>query len=114
MEKIMTAKSAHKLIDGHAPGLLGKDLNAYASAGILADHECSSREEMDQRLKCGMRVMIRQGSSCHDLEKLLPGVNEKNYQRCLFCSDDRQARTLREKAISMSICGLRFPWALIL
>lgn len=97
MEKIMAAKSAHKLIDGHAPGLLGKDLNAYASAGILADHECSSLEEMDQRLKCGMRVMIRQGSSCHDLEKLLPGVNEKNYHRCLFCSDDRQARTLREK-----------------
>lgn len=97
LDKIMAAKSAGKPIDGHAPGLLGKGLCAYASAGILADHESSTLEEMDQRLKCGMRVLIRQGSSCHDLENLLPGVNAKNYSRCLFCSDDRQAQTLREK-----------------
>lgn len=97
IEKIMVTKEANKPIDGHAPGLLGKDLNAYAYAGILGDHECSSLEEMDERLKCGMYVLLRQGSSCHDLERLFPGVNEKNYSRCLFCSDDRQAQTLVEK-----------------
>jgi adenine deaminase len=94
LAKIMAAKDLGKLIDGHAPGLQGQGLNAYAAAGILADHECSTAEEARARLARGLYVMLRQGSSCHDLAQLLDAVNADNYTRCLLCSDDRHADTI--------------------
>lgn len=94
LDKLLTAKKAGKLIDGHSPGLCGNDLNAYAAAGILADHECSTREEMEDRLARGMYVMLRQGSACHNLQELAPYVTEANSRRCLLCSDDRQPKTI--------------------
>ncbi len=96
LDKIIAAKAADKPVDGHSPGLSGKALNAYASAGILADHECGTVEEMEERLQKGMYVMLRYGSSCHDLINLLPAVNERNARRCLLCSDDRHAKTMLE------------------
>lgn len=94
LAKIMAAKDLGKLIDGHAPALQGQGLNAYAAAGILADHECSTAEEARDRLARGLYVMLRQGSSCHNLAQLLSAVNKDNYTRCLLCSDDRHADTI--------------------
>jgi len=94
LNKILVAHSMHKVIDGHSPGLLGDALNAYAAAGIKTDHECSTLEEMKERIERGMYVQLRDGSSCHDLEKLIPGITDHNYRRCLLCSDDRQAETI--------------------
>lgn len=62
LDKLMAAKNAGKFIDGHGPGIAGKELNAYAAAGILADHECSTVEEMKARLENGMYILMRQGS----------------------------------------------------
>ena len=97
LDKLVAAKKVNKLIDGHSPGITGKDLCAYASAGILADHECSTREEMYERLQNGMYILMRQGSACHNLEDLLPVVTARNARRCLLCSDDRQPKTILEE-----------------
>lgn len=96
LAKVLMAKKYDKPIDGHSPGLQGKDLSAYAAAGVMTDHECSSLEEMQDRLARGMYVLLRQGSSCHDLARLLPGVTPYNASRCLLCSDDRHASTMLE------------------
>lgn len=94
MGKIIAAKKAGKWIDGHGSGLSDKALNAYVSAGILGDHECSMVEEMKERLDRGMYVLLRQGSACHNLRTLLQGVTPANSRRCLLCSDDRQPKTI--------------------
>ena len=97
MGKIVAAKEAGKWIDGHGCGMAGKALNAYVSAGILADHECSTVEEMKDRLDRGMYILLRQGSACHNLRPLLKGVTPENSRRCLLCSDDRQPKTILEE-----------------
>lgn len=97
LEKILVARHNGKIIDGHCPGLSGKELNAYASTGIHSDHECTTVEEMESRLSAGMYVIMRQGSACHNLEQLLKGVNPYNSRRCLLCSDDRQPKTIFEE-----------------
>lgn len=97
MDKLMVAYENGKLIDGHSPGLSGKDLNAYAGAGVQNDHECSTVEEMKDRLERGMYVLMRQGSACHNLRTLLAGVTPFNSRRCLLCSDDRQPKTIFEE-----------------
>ncbi len=94
LDKLMTAKEEGKIIDGHGPGITGKELNAYASARILADHECSTVEEMEDRLERGMYILLRQGSACHNLRTLINGVTPENSRRCLLCSDDRQPKTI--------------------
>ena len=96
LDKILLAMSLGKLIDGHSPGLKGRQLNAYAAASIHTDHECSSPEEMAERLSLGMYVMLRQGSACHDLRSLIPALSPENSRRCLLCSDDYQPRTIFE------------------
>jgi adenine deaminase len=78
-----------KIVDGHAPGVTGPDLNAYIAAGIRSDHESVSLEEAREKLKQGMYIMIREGSSEKNLETLLPLVTDKTYKRCLFVVDDR-------------------------
>lgn len=97
LKKIAVAKNAGKIIDGHAPGLLGKERQAYISVGVQTDHECSTIEEMNESIKNGMYVELRDGSACNDLENLLAGVNEQNARRCLLCSDDRQPVTIFKK-----------------
>lgn len=96
LEKIMVAKDNNKLIDGHSPNIKGKDLNAYAAAGVRTDHECSSVEEMLDRISRGMFVLMRHGSACHDLEDLIKGLTTENSRRCLLCSDDLQPKTILE------------------
>ena len=97
LDKLMCAKEAGKLIDGHSPGLSGMALNGYAAARIQGDHECSTVEDMQARLALGMYVLLRQGSACHDLRTLVKGVTPANSRRCLLCSDDRQPRTILEE-----------------
>ena len=97
LDKIMAAKCAGKLIDGHSPRVSGKELNAYAAAQIHTDHECATVEEMEERIARGIYVLMRQGSACHDLVNLLKGVTPFNSRRCLLCSDDRQPKTILER-----------------
>ncbi|MFC2066301.1 adenine deaminase [Chloroflexota bacterium] len=78
-----------KVVDGHAPGVTGKDLAAYIAAGILSDHESVSLTEAEDKLRQGMFVMIREGSSEKNLDALLPLVTDYTYKRCLFVVDDR-------------------------
>lgn len=85
IKKIMAAD----FIDGHAPLLSGKDLNAYICTGILTDHECTNGDEMLEKISKGMYVQIREGTCSKNLLNLLNFVDDKNYDRCLFCSDDR-------------------------
>jgi adenine deaminase len=90
------AISQGKPIDGHAPGLSGMDLNAYLSTGIGSDHESVTLKEAEEKLRRGMFLMIREGSSEKNLTALLPLVNERTYPRCLFVVDDRSCVDLLE------------------
>ena len=92
LKKISLA--AGKTVDGHAPGVTGKDLSAYIAAGISSDHESVSIDEAREKLRQGMTVMIREGSSEKNLESLLPLVTDKTYNRCLFIVDDRSCADL--------------------
>ena len=97
LSKLEVALNLHKVIDGHSPGFSGAALNAYISAGVKTDHECTNISEMEERLEKGMYVQLRDGSACHDLERLIPGITPYNYRRCLLCSDDRQPKTIFQK-----------------
>lgn len=83
-----------KIIDGHAPGLSGKELSAYIAAGITSDHECTTVEEALERLRLGMYIMLREGSATKNLRDLLPLVNKNNSRRFLFVTDDRHPQDL--------------------
>jgi adenine deaminase len=87
LDKIIMARE--KIIDGHAPSIRGKKLAAYIAAGIYSDHESVALEEAKEKLKRGMHIMIREGSSEKNLEALLPLVTNKTYKRCMFVVDDR-------------------------
>jgi adenine deaminase len=76
-------------VDGHAPGLSGRDLSAYISAGIGSDHECTTIDEAREKLRSGMHIMLREGSAAKNLRDLLPLVSPANASRFLFVSDDR-------------------------
>lgn len=84
----------YRVIDGHAPGLKGKALNAYIASGISSDHECTTLDEAKEKLSLGMWIMIRQGSTAKNLEELLPLVNERTCPRCMLVTDDRTPESL--------------------
>lgn len=86
-----------KRIDGHAPGLSGRDLNAYVAAGVNSDHESTSVEEVIEKLRLGMHIMIREGSVTKNLRDLLPAVTTENLSRCFFVTDDRHPKDLLKK-----------------
>ncbi len=90
--KIAAAKG--RVVDGHAPGVTNKRLNAYLAAGIGSDHESTTTEEGREKLRRGMHLMIREGSSEKNLGALLPLVNDKTYKRCFFVVDDRSCSDL--------------------
>lgn len=89
VDKIELAQNHNKIIDGHGPLISGKQLNAYVSAGVRTEHECESVEEMTERLRMGMYILIREGSAARNLSALVQGVSKENLRRCLFCTDDR-------------------------
>jgi adenine deaminase len=94
LSKIVTARREKKPIDGHAPLLSGKALNAYLVAGIESDHECTKREEAEEKLRLGMWLMIREGTAARNLKDLLPAVTPENSRRCLLVLDDLEAGDL--------------------
>ncbi len=86
-----------KVIDGHAPSLVGYNLQAYCSAGVQSDHETSDLQEAEEKLHAGMKIMIREGTSAKNLEALLPLVNQKNSRRFCLVTDDLHPEDLIEK-----------------
>ena len=92
LAKIAAGKG--KAIDGHAPGLRGKNLNAYALAGVRSDHESVEVAEAREKLRLGMHILLREGSTERNLEHLLPLVNANNFQNCSFATDDKLAGDL--------------------
>ncbi len=88
LAKIQHAKKNNKPIDGHAPGLRGKDVSKYIAAGISTDHECFTFDEAQEKLQKGMKVIIREGSAAKNFEALIDLLPE-HYQNMLFCSDDK-------------------------
>ncbi len=92
INKMLAARN--HVIDGHAPGITNKHLNAYLAADIRSDHETTSIDEGREKLKRGMYLMIREGSSAKNLAELLPLVNDRTYKRCFFVTDDRTCTDL--------------------
>lgn len=88
MAKIADARSRGKSVDGHAPLLSGQDLRTYAAAGISSDHECSTPQEVFERIACGMDVSMRQGSAAKNLSALLEAITPETAPHCMFCCDD--------------------------
>jgi adenine deaminase len=94
LDKIRIAED--KVLDGHAPGLSGQALNAYVAAGIGSDHECTQLEEAREKLRLGMHIMIREGSTERNLAALLPLVTPQNAHRFMLVSDDRHPDDLMD------------------
>ncbi|RLD19246.1 MAG: adenine deaminase [Caldiserica bacterium] len=88
------AISRDRIIDGHSPGLTGKDLNAYLASGVMADHECTTPEEAKEKLSKGMWIMMREGSLTRDVQRLIPILNEHTKHRILLCTDDKHPEDL--------------------
>lgn len=97
LKKIAAAHLRGKVIDGHAPALTGADLQAYLTAGISSDHECLTAAEASEKLRCGMKIIIRHGSASSSLAELLPLVNAHRVDGFMFGSDDREAAELLER-----------------
>jgi len=95
MAKLEAFQGRH--IDGHAPMLSGKDLNAYIAAGISTEHEATTQAEALEKLQKGMRVLIREGSVSKDMDALLPLLNERTCSYMCFCTDDRNPLDIGEQ-----------------
>ncbi len=95
LQKIKGA--AGKPIDGHAPGLTGRDLCAYVAAGIGSDHECTTAKEAQEKLQLGMHIMLREGTTARDMENLLPIITPGNASNCMFVTDDRHLTDLLQE-----------------
>src|SRR5579885_2704864 len=94
LAKISSTLSRGLVVDGHAPGLTGQDLCAYAAAGVMSDHECTTLEEARERIRLGMWLMIREGSAARNLDALLPLIKELHPPRVFFVTDDRDPQDL--------------------
>ncbi|HSB04807.1 MAG TPA: adenine deaminase, partial [Thermodesulfobacteriota bacterium] len=110
LKKIGLAKG--KRVDGHAPMLSGKGLYAYLTAGIRSDHECTTLKEAKEKLKNGMWIMIREGTTARNLKDLLPLVTTKNSRRIFFVTDDRHPKELLEEGHIDSIVRQAIRWGL--
>jgi adenine deaminase len=86
-----------RVIDGHAPGVSGKWLQAYVGAGPGSDHECTTPAEMLEKLRLGMVVFVRESTAAKNLHALLPAITPQNSRRCAFCSDDRHPADLLDE-----------------
>jgi adenine deaminase len=95
LEKLGLEGAEH--VDGHAPGVLGRALQAYAAAGIRSDHEALTVEEGRERLRAGMWLLIREASMARNLEALLPLVAEFGPGRLAFCTDDRDPEDIVDR-----------------
>ena len=89
IEKIIVSQAHHKKIDGHAPGVSDRRLNAYMSAGVYSDHECDTLDNAMEKLRKGQFIMIREGTAAQNLEALVSLINPKCESRCMFSTDDK-------------------------
>ena len=110
LAKIEATRARGRVVDGHAPGVRGRDLNAYAAAGIMSDHESTTIDEAREKLRLGMWLMVREGSAARNLETLLPLIKELNPPRACFVTDDRDALDLMRRGhidsmVRMAIAG---------
>ncbi len=102
MEKINLAKKYSKPIDGHAPGLSGEDLRKYVKCGITTDHECFTLEEGREKIKLGMKVLLREGTGARNFDDLQPLI-EENTDSCMLCSDDKHPNDLIKGHINLIV-----------
>lgn len=110
IEKIAAAHRSGKVIDGHAPALGGIGLQAYLSSGISSDHESLSAPEAREKMRNGMKVIIRHGSASSSLKELLPLVNERNVESFMLGSDDREVADLIEKGHLNDLLKTAVAW----
>jgi adenine deaminase len=99
MKKIAAAHKVNKPVDGHAPGLRGKEAKQYIAAGITTDHECFTAEEALEKLHLGMKILIREGSAAKNFEALADLLNDHS-DNMMFCSDDKHPDSLVEGHIN--------------
>lgn len=98
-KKIASAKKYGKPVDGHAPGLRGDDAKKYIAAGISTDHECFTADEAMDKLRYGMKILIREGSAAKNFEALI-GLMHEHYAMMMFCSDDKHPDSLADGHIN--------------
>jgi adenine deaminase len=108
LNKIEMAQGKRK--DGHAPMLSGKGLYAYLTAEIRSDHECTTLKEAKEKLKNGMWIMVREGTTARNLKDLLPLVTQKNSRRFFFVTDDRHPKELLEEGHINSMIRQAIRW----
>lgn len=96
LQKLIDAEAEGSPIDGHAPGLTGRELCAYAAAGINSDHECATEEEGLEKLRMGQYIMIREGTAARNLAGLAGLLRGPYARRCVFCTDDKHPSDLLE------------------
>ena len=99
MKKITSAKKYGKPVDGHAPGLRGADAKKYIDAGISTDHECFTAEEALDKLKYGMKILIREGSAAKNFKALIDLMHD-HHEMMMFCSDDKHPDSLLDGHIN--------------
>ena len=102
IEKIALAKAFNKPVDGHAPGLRGASAKKYIDAGIETDHECFTKGEALEKLKLGMKILIREGSAAKNFEELI-SLSEEYFANMMFCSDDKHPDNLVEGHINQLV-----------
>jgi len=100
--KINLAKSFEKVIDGHAPGLKGEALKRYTRAGISTEHECVTYDEALEKIRLGMKILIREGSAAKNFDDLLP-IATGHADSCMFCSDDKHPDDLLKGHINLMV-----------
>jgi len=86
-DKLLAFKN--KTIDGHAPGVSGKDLNSYILSGVETDHECVDYRELEEKVSKGMYIHLREGSATRNVAELCRGITTNNSRRLMFCTDDK-------------------------
>lgn len=106
MKKIACAKKYDKPVDGHAPGLMGADAKRYIDAGISTDHECFTAMEALDKLRYGMKILVREGSAAKNFEALI-GLLSDHYENMMFCSDDKHPDSLVDGHINQ-LCARAF------
>ncbi len=105
MRKIEIARSQYLVIDGHAPGLSGEALKKYVAAGISTDHECTDIDEAEEKLKLGMKILIREGSAARNLDSLKELITT-NTENVMLCSDDLHPEMLAGRHLDMIVADL--------
>ncbi len=112
LAKIVATHKHGLVVDGHAPGLSERDLCAYAAAGVMSDHECTTLAEARQRIRLGMWLMIREGSAARNLDALLPLIKELHPPRVFFVTDDRDPQDLTTRGHIDSMVRRAIEWGI--